>query len=422
MLARALANVSRRSANLISSTVRVAGVIPSVTVVPRRFFAADDLASCKKTALYDVHVNSNGKMVPFCGYALPVQYAEGLGVSHNHCRTKASLFDVSHMGQVKITGDSRVAFLESLCVMDIAAAKPNLSKLTVLTNEKGGVIDDCMVTPREDHIFVVLNAGCKDKDMAHIRKQMDAWNAKHPSANPVKMEYLDKRSLVAIQGPTAAAALAPLAPSLDLSKFAFMSSVPAKVAGIDCIVTRCGYTGEDGFEIGCENADAVALWNALIKQEGVQAAGLGVRDSLRLEAGLCLYGHELEEDITPVEAGLSWTISPRRKKEGGFLGADVVLSQLANGVSRKLVGLEIKGGAPARTGALVLDKDGQQIGSVTSGGPAPSLNMKKIAMAYVATPHANVGSEVQVSVRGKASPAETVKLPFVPNKYFRLPK
>jgi len=385
--------------------------------------AADDLASCKKTALYDVHVNSNGKMVPFCGYALPVQYADTLSVSHNHCRTKASLFDVSHMGQVRITGEHRIALMEKLCVMDLLGAKPSLAKLSVLTNEKGGVIDDCMITPDEKGINIVLNAGCKDKDMAHIRKHIEQFNAEHPSSDPVRLDYFEDRSLVALQGPKAAATLQSLLPAdFDLTKFAFMSSRPTVIKGIPVVVTRCGYTGEDGFEIGCDNRDAVALWDILVNQPDVAPAGLGVRDSLRLEAGLCLYGHELEEDISPVEAGLSWVISPRRKREGGFLGADVILSQLQHGVSRRLVGLEVKEGAPARHGAPVLDQDGNQIGTVTSGGPAPSLNMKKIAMAYVATPHAAVGSQVKVSVRGKQGAAEVVKLPFVQTNYYRVPK
>ena len=383
---------------------------------------ADDLASCKKTALFDAHVKANGKMVPFCGYALPVQYADALSASHNHVRTAAGLFDVSHMGQVKITGEHRVAFLETLCVTDIVGVKENLAKLSVLTNEKGGVYDDCMITKKADHIFMVLNAGCKDKDMAHIQAEMEKYNKTHPSADPLKLHYLEDRALVAIQGPKAATVVSRLVPNVDFLYVPFMATLDAKINGIDVAITRCGYTGEDGFEIGCANADATALWEILTAQPEVLPSGLGVRDSLRLEAGLCLYGHELDETTTPVEASLAWTISPRRKREGGFLGADVILQQLKDGPKRKLSGVEILGGAPARQGAQLLDKDGKEIGVVTSGGPAPSLNMKKIAIAYIQTPFAEPETEIQVNVRGKVSPAKVVKLPFVETHYHRVPK
>lgn len=372
---------------------------------------------------FDVHVASKGKMVPFCGYYLPVQYTEGLSVSHNHTRTDASLFDVSHMGQVRILGEQRVAFFETLCVTDIAGLRPNFAKLTVLTNEEGGVKDDCMVTVRDNHLFVVLNAGCKDKDMAHILEHAAKWNASHPSQDPIRMEYLTDRSLLALQGPKAASVLATLLPeSFDFVHFGFMNVADSTIQDMPVSITRCGYTGEDGFEISCEDAHVEKLWSLLTSHENVLPAGLGVRDSLRLEAGLCLYGHELNENVSPIEAGLGWTISPRRKREGGFIGSDIILSQLANGSVRKLVGLEVKSGPPAREGALVLDQDGNDIGIVTSGGPAPSLKMKKIALAYVKSDVSSVGTQIQVSTRGKAAPAEIVSLPFVPAQYYRAPK
>lgn len=362
-------------------------------------------------------------MVPFCGYMLPVQYSEGLSISHNHTRTAASLFDVSHMGQIRIYGEDRVAFMESLCVADIAGLRQGLAKLTVLTNEQGGVKDDCMITVRDRHLFMVLNAGCKDKDMAHILSHAEQWNNTRRSQDPIRMEYLSDLSLVALQGPKAASVLSTLLPeSFDMIHFGFMNVAESVIDGIPVSITRCGYTGEDGFEISCSNKDAEKLWSLITAHEDVLPAGLGVRDSLRLEAGLCLYGHELNEDVTPVEANLSWTISPRRKREGGFLGADVVLSQLANGPERKLVGIEVKAGAPAREGAIVLDQSGNEIGTVTSGGPAPSLKMKKIALAYVKSDFAVNGTEIQVSTRGKAAPAEISPLPFVPTHYYRAPK
>ena len=416
MLARFAAAASR-----VSVSCRTAA---AASLANTRAFG-DAAGGDKKTALYDVHVKSGGKLVPFGGYLLPVQYAGLVSASHNHTRKSASLFDVSHMGQVRIVGDDRVAFMESLCVMDIAGGKPNLAKLSVLTNGKGGVIDDCMITPRADAVYIVLNAGCKDKDMAHIKAQAQAWNKAKPSANPVKLEYFEDRALVALQGPRAAEVLKGLLEpgSIDLPQFAFMSSVASvRVGGVDCAVTRCGYTGEDGFEIGCSNADAEKLWTSLAKVEGVLPAGLAARDSLRLEAGLCLYGHELNEDITPIEAGLAWTISPRRKREGGFLGSSVILEQLKSGPAKKLVGLEVLAGPPARADAKVLDAAGADAGIVTSGGPAPSLDMRKIAMAYVKTAAAEPGTAVQVEVRGKANAAKVVKLPFIETRYYRVPK
>jgi len=298
---------------LARTSVRGASMLRSLLSAPvRRFGAEVPLSECKKTALFDVHTAAGGKIVPFCGYALPVQYADGLNQSHAHVRNSAGLFDVSHMGQVKVTGEKRVAFLETICVTDVAATKPGVAKLSVLTNEQGGVIDDFMLCPRDDHVFMVLNAGCKDKDMAHIRAQMAKYNAANPSATPVALEYLDKRSLVALQGPKAAGIMQKLLPGVDLAQMAFMTSTSDVIEGIKVDVTRCGYTGEDGFEVGCANEDAVKLWSVLTSFPEVLPAGLGVRDSLRLEAGLCLYGHELDEQTTPVEAGLTWYARFRR--------------------------------------------------------------------------------------------------------------
>jgi aminomethyltransferase len=408
-----LSRVSLKSTHCVSA-------LRSVFAVRARTFA--DSADVKKTALYDTHVQAGGKMVPFCGYSLPVQYTDGLNQSHAQVRTSAGLFDVSHMGQVTISGEHRESFMETLCVTDITGTKHGMAKLSVLTNEQGGVIDDCMITRKQDSLFVVLNAGCKEKDIAHIRSHIDKFNASHPSATPVALTEHTDRSLIAIQGPKAADVIQRLVPNIDLSQVAFMNTFTATIEGIAVGVTRCGYTGEDGFEISCADADAPKLWNVLAGFPEVLPAGLGVRDSLRLEAGLCLYGHELDEDISPIEAGLTWVISPRRRKEGGFLGAAHILPQLTAGVERKLVGLEVKAGAPARQGSLVLDKDGNQIGTVTSGGPSPSLNMKKIAIAMVKTPFTAVGTEIQVSTRGKATAAEVIKMPFITANYYRVPK
>jgi aminomethyltransferase len=325
------------------------------------------------------------------------------------------------MGQLRITGAKRLQFLETICASDVLSMKENTSKLSVLTNWKGGAIDDFMFSVKKDHIYMVVNAGCKEKDMKHISEQIARFNSEHGA--DVAMHYHTDRSLIALQGPKAMRTLQSLIRStVDLKQMPFMTTQDETVAGIkDCIVTRCGYTGEDGFEVSVPHSQAIALWETFLKQEGVLAAGLGVRDSLRLEAGLCLYGHELNEDISPIEAGLLWTMGKRRREEGGFIGANVIQKQIKEGVNKKLLGLSIKAGAPAREGAPVLNDKGETIGVVTSGGPAPSLDNAKIAIAYISTPYATVGGKVNVSVRGKVSPAEIVKMPFTPTSYYRIP-
>jgi aminomethyltransferase len=424
---QSVAKVASKRQIMTKKTTKVAA--KKVTTVSKRAFSGtDELASAKKTALYDDHVAAGGKIVPFCGYALPVQYSDQqLSQSHHHVRTKAGLFDVSHMGQVTFTGAKRVQFIEKLIVADVDGLKPNLAKLTMLTNDKGGVIDDCMITKRENDLYMVLNAGCKDKDMAHIKKNLAVFNAEN-SEDPVVMTYHDNRSLVALQGPQAVKVMQNLLPEVDFVQFPFMGSMSTVLKKtknnkqINIHMTRCGYTGEDGFEIGCADSDASELWATLLDNDVVKPAGLGVRDSLRLEAGLCLYGHELNEDVSPIEAGLAWAISPKRKREGGFIGSDIILPQLTAGVSKKLMGIDIKAGAPARQGSTLHNKDGVQVGEVTSGGPAPSLNMAKIAIAFVNTDYAAPGTELQVNVRGKMSPAEVRPMPFVPTNYYRIPK
>eukprot|EP00461_Guttulinopsis_vulgaris_P000124 UN00124 len=390
----------------------------------KRSFASDaTVGEPKKTALYDKHVEAGGKMVDFCGYLLPVQYnKQGLPASHAWVRNEAGLFDVSHMGQVTFKGKKRVEFIEKLIVADVQGLKPMLAKLTMLTNENGGVIDDCMITKRENDLYMVLNAGCKDKDMAHIKQHLEKFNAENAAEDAVEMTYHDDRSLVALQGPKAVKVMQKLLPDFDFVHFPFMGAAEVDIQGVKAFMTRCGYTGEDGFEIGTSNEDIGKLWDLLMADEAVEPAGLGVRDSLRLEAGLCLYGHELNETITPVEAGLTWAISPRRKREGGFLGADKILPQLTTGVTKKMMGVEILAGAPARQGATLHDAEGKQVGEITSGGPAPSLNMKKIGIAYIDTALAVPDQELQVNVRGKMSPAKVQALPFVQTNYYRAPK
>lgn len=362
-------------------------------------------------------------MVDFAGYALPVTYSDGVMESHNHCRSSASIFDVSHMGQVEIHGEDRVAFMESLVVADIQALPENHCGLSVLTNEKGGIIDDLIITNKPDHIFLVVNGACKHGDMAHIQKHMEAYNAKHGS--DLRMKYIDDRALIALQGPKAMDVLSQYTEGADLSQLAFMTTANAKVNGVHCWVTRCGYTGEDGFEISIPNESAAAITEALLAhKEGetenvVKMAALGPRDSLRLEAGLCLYGSDLNEDITPVEASLNWTIGKRRRAEGGFVGSDVILQQLKDKkVDKKRVGLDVLKGAPARGGATIHDTEGNEIGYITSGTMSPSTK-KKISMGYVDWAFRKAGTAVQIKQRGRFADAKISKMPWVQCHYYK---
>jgi len=375
-----------------------------------------------KTSFYDLHKSLGGKMVPFAGYELPVQY-DGLGVLKEHLHTRApnsaSLFDVSHMGQIKWHGKDAVKFIEKMVVGDIASLKPGEGRLSLIMNEQGGIVDDTVITNAGDHIYMVVNGACKFKDMDHFNKYLSA------SGLDVQLEYLADQQLVALQGKGAAAALSRLAPAVDFVKLNFMTGLVATVAGIpNCRITRCGYTGEDGFEISVTPEHAVTLATRLLEQPEVKPAGLGARDSLRLEAGLCLYGNDLDESVNPVEANLVWTIGgpkTRRRKEQGFLGASTFLE--ADGklkpVQRKRVGIAGMR-APARGHTEVLSKDGAKIGEITSGGFSPNAN-KPIAMGFVATEHSAEGTEVQLNIRGKLTPAQVVKMPHFPTDYYRAP-
>lgn len=362
----------------------------------------------KLTPLDALHRELGGKMVPFAGYDMPVQYRLGVRDEHLHTRAKAGLFDVSHMGQVIITGADAAKALEQLVVGDIQALGEGAMRYTLLTNERGGILDDLIVTSRGDHLFVVVNAACKDDDFALINATI---------GQQVDVSWWPDRALLALQGPEAAAVMKPHAPgALDLT---FMNAAEMTVAGIEgCLVSRSGYTGEDGFEISVPAAEAERLARALLADERVEAIGLGARDSLRLEAGLCLYGHDLSQDTTPVEASLTWAIGKRRRAEGGFPGADIILAQLERGVSRKRVGLRPEGRVIAREGTGIADADGSEIGAVTSGGFGPSVE-GPVAMGYVATDFAKAGTEVVLVVRGKARPAVVTRMPFVAQRYHK---
>lgn len=374
-----------------------------------------------KTALYDAHVSRGGKMVDFAGYSLPVQYKDSIINSHMHCRNSASMFDVSHMGQIKVTGAQAIDFVENVVVGDIHALEVNQARLSLICNENGGILDDCIVTRKEDHVFMVVNGACKHTDFAHMDAALKVFNAEHNA--DVKMEMIQGRSLLALQGPKAAEVLAALLPaSVDLPAVGFMYSFNSNVGSVeDCWVSRCGYTGEDGFEISVPNGSATALFELLDADERVLPAALGARDSLRLEAGLCLYGHDLDSTITPVEGTLLWTISKRRRAEGGFIGFDVINKQIKEKSStKKRVGLTIKSGAPAREGAEILNMDGEVIGNVTSGTMSPVLK-KKLSMGFVKKGYTKAGTQLKVRVRGKEGDAEVTKMPFVASNYYSPP-
>jgi aminomethyltransferase len=360
-----------------------------------------------RTALHALHLELGAKMVPFAGYDMPVQYPDGILKEHLHCRTHAALFDVSHMGQASITGSGAIAALEALVPGDLVALAPGRMRYTMLTSAAGGIIDDLMVTAGEGRLQVVLNAGCKVGDMAHLGAGL---------GNDVHAELHDDLALLALQGPEAAAVIARLAPGAE--KLGFMSAAEMAVAGIECSVSRSGYTGEDGYELSVPNARAEDLARAFLAEAEVKPAGLGARDTLRLEAGLCLYGHDIDLATTPIEAGLTWTISKRRREAGGFPGAPRILKEIAEGPMRKRVGIRPDGRAPAREGTRVMDASGAEIGTVTSGGFSPNLSVP-IAMGYVAAQCAASDTPVSLDVRGRALPARIVPLPFVPHHYHK---
>jgi len=360
----------------------------------------------KRTPLHALHVELGGRMVVFAGWSLPVQYKAGIVHEHRACRERAVLFDVSHMGQVLIRGADPAAAFERLVPGDIQGLEEGRHRYTMLTNEQGGVLDDLIVGRVADGLFVVVNAACREADLAHMRAVLG------PAG---EIEELDDRALLALQGPEAAAIIgrhASAAPRLR-----FMQSAEMEVAGMPCRVSRSGYTGEDGFEISVPAKDAEGLARRLLG-EGVEPAGLGARDSLRLEAGLCLYGQDLTPETTPVEAGLRWTIPRRRREAADFPGAAVILKQLAEGPPRRLIGLRPEGRTPARAHAEIHDDAGRRVGEVTSGGFGPTVG-GPVAMGYVERGHADPDTRLQLVVRSRPHPARVVALPFVPHRYQR---
>jgi glycine cleavage system T protein (aminomethyltransferase) len=366
-----------------------------------------DTAPLKRTPLYELHRARGAKMVPFAGYEMPVQYPTGIIAEHLHTRSQAGLFDVSHMGQIRLRGAGAAGALEALVPGDLQALAPQRMRYTLLLNDKGGIHDDLMVTRVEDGLMLVVNAACKEADLAHLRARLD---------RSVTIEPRFERALLALQGPAAAMVLARFATGIE--RMPFMSAAELSIAGVPCSLTRSGYTGEDGFEISPAADHAVGVAERLLAEPEVAPIGLGARDTLRLEAGLCLYGHDIDEMTTPIEAGLAWTIGKRRRTEGGFPGADIVLRQLAEGTARKRVGIRPDGRAPARERTAIVDAAGHPVGQVTSGGFGPSVG-GPIAMGYVDAAHSAQDTALAVVVRDVARPAHVAPLPFVPTRYYR---
>ncbi|MCL9773733.1 glycine cleavage system aminomethyltransferase GcvT [Vibrio methylphosphonaticus] len=364
------------------------------------------------TPLHALHVEVGAKMVPFAGYDMPVQYPLGVKKEHLHCRDAAGLFDVSHMGQLRLHGENAAKILESLVPVDIIDLPVGKQRYAFFTNEQGGIMDDLMVANLGEHLFVVVNAACKEQDITHIEAHL---------TDGVEMEVIQDRALLAIQGPKAAQVLARLAP--EVADMLFMDVRSVNLLGADCIVSRSGYTGEDGYEISVPANQAEELARKLTAEEEVEWIGLGARDSLRLECGLCLYGHDLDTTTTPVEASLLWGIQKVRRADGeragGFPGADIILDQIeTKAVSRKRVGLVGQTKAPVREGAVLFDADDNEIGIVTSGTAGPTAG-KPVSMGYVKTEFMPVGTEVFAEVRGKKLAMTVEKMPFVPQRYYR---
>jgi aminomethyltransferase len=379
---------------------------------------ARETSPLKQTPLHALHLARGAKMVPFAGYNMPVQYTAGVLKEHLHTRSNAGLFDVSHMGQLalkpksgKVT-DAALA-LEKLVPQDIVGIAPGRQRYAQFTNDDGGLLDDLMVANFGDHLFLVVNAACKAEDEAHLRAHL---------SDACEIVSLADRALIALQGPTAESALAKLC--ADVSSMKFMDAGPRRVADIDCFVSRSGYTGEDGFEISVPADKAETLVTALLDNPDVLPIGLGARDSLRLEAGLCLYGHDIDTTTTPVEGALGWSVQKVRRsgggRAGGFPGADKILAQFAQGASRRRVGLRPEGRAPVREGAVLFadPTSTEPIGKVTSGGFGPSLNAP-VAMGYLPTALSALDTTVFAEVRGQRLPLKVAATPFVPNTYKR---
>lgn len=377
-----------------------------------------DMADLKRTALYDLHNELGAKMVPFAGYEMPVQYPPGVMKEHLHCRAAAGLFDVSHMGQVILrarSGDVADAAraLETLVPVSVLTLAEGRQRYALFTNDSGGILDDLMVANRGDHLLLVVNAACKDADFAHLAAHL---------GDACDLDFITDRALIALQGPAAEGVLASL--NAAAAELRFMDVATMQLAGAECWVSRSGYTGEDGFEISVPEAHAMDLTQALLAHDDVMPIGLGARDSLRLEAGLCLYGNDIDATTTPVEAALEWAMQKARRtggeRAGGFPGAARILAEWDNGATRRRVGILPDGRAPMRQGTELFANEhgGAPIGTVTSGAFGPSIQ-RPMSMGYVGIEHAADGTHIFGDVRGKRLPAVVTPLPFRAANYKR---
>ncbi len=364
------------------------------------------MSALARTPLFDLHRELSAKFIAFAGFEMPLHYADGIVAEHRWCREQAALFDVSHMGQIAVRGEAAARALEALVPGDIQGLPLGRARYTLFTDDSGGILDDLIVTNAGDELLLVVNAACRAQDLALLEQRLP------PSARAV---LLSDRALLALQGPASATVLARLAPGCAALRF--MHSAEMELCGLPCRVSRSGYTGEDGFEISVPAEGAERVARALLAAAEVRPAGLGARDTLRLEAGLCLYGHDIDRTTSPIEAGLAWTIGKRRREEANFPGAARILRELREGPARRLVGLKPEGRAPAREGSEILF-EGKVVGRVTSGGFGPTVG-GPIALGYVPAQLAVPGTRLALSIRGRAEPAHIVDLPFVPHRYVR---
>lgn len=358
----------------------------------------------KQTPLFELHRELGAKMTAFAGYAMPLQYAGGIIREHLHCRSRAGLFDISHMGQCRILGGGAAQALESLTPGGIVDLAPGAQKYTVLTHPDGGVVDDIMVSRVEQGLNLIVNAACKDKDFAYLKRQLP---------DDCVLQTCPELALLALQGPMAAEVMRRF--SADAAGLRFMQTCRTRIDGVECWIGRSGYTGEDGFEISVRNENVEAIARLLLAETAVEPIGLGARDSLRLEAGLCLYGHELSENISPLRAGLKWLF---KKGHTDFPGAEKILAELAQGLPMQRVGLLVEGRIPVRDGSTISDAAGRPVGTVTSGGYAPSLQ-RPVAMALIQSAHAAVGTPLLAGARDRQIAVTVCRLPFVPHQYHR---
>ncbi|KXJ76993.1 hypothetical protein RP20_CCG008510 [Aedes albopictus] len=410
--------------SVLSRVTQRGRAVSALSAVQHRY-ASTGGKEPSKTALYDFHQSHGGKLVDFAGYWLPVQYSDqSIIKSHHYTRKYGSIFDVSHMLQTYLRGKDVISCFESVCTADIKGLKNGTGTLTVFTNGKGGILDDLIVNRvSEDTLYVVSNASRKDTDMAVMSDAVASFKAQ---GKDVSVQFLssDEQSLLAVQGPHSVSDLQKLC-TKDLSRLYFMNSTTDTIAGVEnCRITRCGYTGEDGVEISIPSNKAADIASALLEQKvgNLKLAGLGARDSLRLEAGLCLYGNDIDETTTPVEAGLLWLVAKQRRAENNFPGSDKINNQIKNGVTRRRVGFKMSAGsAPARQHVEIFDNEHHKIGEITSGCPSPCLQ-QNIAMGYIREESKKVGTEVTLKIRDKFYHSQVAKMPFVATHYYQPPK